>query len=801
MFFLLLLLQLSLQIVFEANKQAAAGSADSSDQLNFPVLKSRSVRCKRGKIVQGLVVRFNVSSQYNEIVSVELVCRHSYQGMVVEGRGTVKPPYALGVQDESILPIITKSSYRYPVLVGVAPWVERTKDNSQVLRGIKYTACKGSKFFSQSGLEEVWQTDKDCWEDVLQWNDSLQGDYQNDMLCGSNQYLYMFQIAYVQDRGIYDMRGIGCQEIMLEDESRIVKLQNQALERNPIDMQCQGIYADYCGTLEEDQTYTYSGAEIIPQIDSSYPTCQLAGTKELTPPGVIQYKQAVQDQEQYQSDVQYKYVCDEIAEPTIGWHVLKAADKLGVSGFCLTITEECSTSEGCKFVSAQCNQKNHNQWFYVHYVSKDQFQPIAILETGKYAGWCLTLNQQTSSFDAQLTIGPCSTLEDRWYIALQYGRLIHLSKGQSAPNLATIQTSQSNIGNFRCLVLQGSNATLDNCSQPISVDTQSLEGEQVIQRMSQQPRLPTIQPVTFLGNWTADAEPFAQFLTALEPVQILQDTLGWDIQAALTLYESIFNNHNRLSLFVQRPAWCSWKGVGCDHNNRITYIKIATGSHIPLSGYLPSSIFLLQKIRALVIQDSDIGGSLPEIENSSQIVGLFLANNQFEGTVPYSWPQKMTKLKYLQLWQNSLEGEVPLNYFFQRTFSGKDTVLMLNQKNDSNLCVSKLFNMYVNRDIFSRGRFLYDNAGDSNDMYNEPLSTCPTNILNIDQIDQFQVHYSRKFKILPMTCKDCVDQLMQALRLSVYTLIVNEGVNLSGGEDGYRRDRGGKQRHYELGSG
>ncbi|PON73398.1 LRR domain containing protein, partial [Parasponia andersonii] len=76
-------------------------------------------------------------------------------------------------------------------------------------------------------------------------------------------------------------------------------------------------------------------------------------------------------------------------------------------------------------------------------------------------------------------------------------------------------------------------------------------------------------------------------------------------------------------------AHCSFYGVTCDGESRVTALKV---TNVPLFGYLPPEIVLLNKLVNLTIACDNLTGKLPaEMANLTSLKLLNISHNVFNG--------------------------------------------------------------------------------------------------------------------------------------------------------------------------
>ncbi|KAK9664529.1 hypothetical protein RND81_14G048800 [Saponaria officinalis] len=73
-------------------------------------------------------------------------------------------------------------------------------------------------------------------------------------------------------------------------------------------------------------------------------------------------------------------------------------------------------------------------------------------------------------------------------------------------------------------------------------------------------------------------------------------------------------------------AYCTWKGVGCDNNNRVTSINLQSKS---LAGKLPANLNSLSQLVSLSLQNNHFSGEIPSLSNLDSLTTLMLNSNNF----------------------------------------------------------------------------------------------------------------------------------------------------------------------------
>ena len=118
---------------------------------------------------------------------------------------------------------------------------------------------------------------------------------------------------------------------------------------------------------------------------------------------------------------------------------------------------------------------------------------------------------------------------------------------------------------------------------------------------------------------------------------------------------------------------CSWSGVICNADMRVTRISIFHGSidppymltsFEPLGGTLPSAWQYLTELERIVLAGTGIGGTLPKEWGNgglSKIVELNLIVNAFTGFLPPEWGN-LTEVEVIDVSGNMLAGTIPASW-------------------------------------------------------------------------------------------------------------------------------------------
>ncbi|KAL5703155.1 hypothetical protein ACHQM5_028284 [Ranunculus cassubicifolius] len=133
---------------------------------------------------------------------------------------------------------------------------------------------------------------------------------------------------------------------------------------------------------------------------------------------------------------------------------------------------------------------------------------------------------------------------------------------------------------------------------------------------------------------------------------------------------------------------CTWSGVECRENNRVTSLSVYGKENDPksylsgtispslskvqnldgiyfqflknITGSFPTFVFLLPKLQYVYIQNSKLSGPIPVNigQKLSKLGALGLSDNRFSGSIPASVSQ-LTELTQLVLGGNALTGPIP----------------------------------------------------------------------------------------------------------------------------------------------
>lgn len=100
---------------------------------------------------------------------------------------------------------------------------------------------------------------------------------------------------------------------------------------------------------------------------------------------------------------------------------------------------------------------------------------------------------------------------------------------------------------------------------------------------------------------------------------------------------------------------CSWYGVRCDENDRVTVLALPSNN---LVGNLPVAVGDLPFLSTLSVPENTLSGPLPASLFELDLWDLYLTKNNFSGTVPAAIGN-LENLQYLRLDANQFTGELP----------------------------------------------------------------------------------------------------------------------------------------------
>ncbi|KAJ8759482.1 hypothetical protein K2173_007095 [Erythroxylum novogranatense] len=162
-----------------------------------------------------------------------------------------------------------------------------------------------------------------------------------------------------------------------------------------------------------------------------------------------------------------------------------------------------------------------------------------------------------------------------------------------------------------------------------------------------------------------------------------------DDEAGLLAFKSgiTYDPSGILNSWKQGTDCCSWSGITCLNNNRVTAISVygqpdksngyLSGTISPslvkiqhldgiylqnlrnITGKFPDLLFGLPELKYVYIENNKLSGQIPEnLGKLKKLEALSFAGNQFSGPIPSSISE-LTQLSQLKLGNNLLSGTVP----------------------------------------------------------------------------------------------------------------------------------------------
>uniref|UniRef100_A0A0D9WRL4 Receptor kinase-like protein Xa21 n=1 Tax=Leersia perrieri TaxID=77586 RepID=A0A0D9WRL4_9ORYZ len=150
---------------------------------------------------------------------------------------------------------------------------------------------------------------------------------------------------------------------------------------------------------------------------------------------------------------------------------------------------------------------------------------------------------------------------------------------------------------------------------------------------------------------------------------VVADQAENDRQALLCFKSHVSDPSGALASWRQRqtntttsPQHCSWEGVSCTTQRRVTVVAALSLPSIGLAAgsELPPCLTNLTSLETLQLSNNGFRGVVPaELGELSMLTYLNLSGNSLSGIIP-STLSSCTKLQVLDLSNNSLEGEIPV---------------------------------------------------------------------------------------------------------------------------------------------
>jgi Leucine-rich repeat (LRR) protein len=145
---------------------------------------------------------------------------------------------------------------------------------------------------------------------------------------------------------------------------------------------------------------------------------------------------------------------------------------------------------------------------------------------------------------------------------------------------------------------------------------------------------------------------------------------AWEREALIAFYnatdgDSWYVRSDRVSDQQAYAAWngpagteCDWLGVTCT-NGVVTSFQSAGSSLYKKSGFIPPELGNLTNLIGLYLYDNQLTGSIPaELGNLTNLQWLQLEKNQLTGSIPAELGN-LTQLTVLNLYNNQLSGSIP----------------------------------------------------------------------------------------------------------------------------------------------
>lgn len=129
----------------------------------------------------------------------------------------------------------------------------------------------------------------------------------------------------------------------------------------------------------------------------------------------------------------------------------------------------------------------------------------------------------------------------------------------------------------------------------------------------------------------------------------------------ITLYNATGGDNwtNKTNWLGAEGTECSWYGVQCDGDNKVTALDLNQNN---LVGSIPSALGDLSTMQFISLGGNQLSGAIPNsIAQLENLRGIFLWSNQFNGSLPEFFSQ-MTQLRNLNLSGNQFTGTIPASY-------------------------------------------------------------------------------------------------------------------------------------------
>lgn len=132
-----------------------------------------------------------------------------------------------------------------------------------------------------------------------------------------------------------------------------------------------------------------------------------------------------------------------------------------------------------------------------------------------------------------------------------------------------------------------------------------------------------------------------------------------ELQALIQLYNATNGpNWTNKSNWLEGCTPCSWYGVSCDGNGRVTGLNLIGNN---LTGTLPASLSALSALQSLELGANALTGGIPSgLGSLTGLQTLNLSRTQLGGNIP-EWLGQLTRLQNLLLNESSLTGPLPVS--------------------------------------------------------------------------------------------------------------------------------------------
>ncbi|XP_076943684.1 receptor protein kinase CLAVATA1-like [Bidens hawaiensis] len=133
-----------------------------------------------------------------------------------------------------------------------------------------------------------------------------------------------------------------------------------------------------------------------------------------------------------------------------------------------------------------------------------------------------------------------------------------------------------------------------------------------------------------------------------------------DLDALMKLKASMIKNISGLSNWKPGASHCSFTGVSCDVNSRVTALTV---SNVPMFGVIPPEIGTLNKLVNLTLVANNLTGKLPvQMANLTSVRFVNISSNSFVGEFPGEIVTAMTELEAFDVYNNNFTGRLPVEF-------------------------------------------------------------------------------------------------------------------------------------------